>query len=400
MSFRSLILILWMLLAGIPAKSSAQESSQGPNSSSSKALVQKLVEGLASQQFAERQKATEQILSLDVESAILLQTELDAATGETAARLGLILPRLRKRLFTDRLDEFTKNPSPETARLLPEWQRFTEIAGDDADVLIVFREILRAEQSLFAARMFSARELSNELEARSIAISELLNGDPDEEFPVASCVALMLLGSDSNTRLIRTTASNISDALEDPRFDRLVEEGVHAKTLKAIIGAWINRPGIAADRPLLFAIRHQLPAGRTLAHTVIQSQTANQSMYYALLCLAALGSADDLPIVESVMNVNAVLWPPRGQTVETLLPDRTVNSLFSVQTRDVALTVAIRLRGRKPRDFGIPVITSDETVYIVHSLGFENDEARSAVFARYRREFPNPAANGVKNPPK
>jgi len=398
MSFRSLILILWMLLAGIPAECSAEDSSPEQDASSNRALVQSLVARLASPQFADRQKATEQILSLDVDAAMLLQTELEAATGETAVRLSVVLPKLRTRLFNNRLNDFRQNPSRETARHLPEWQRFTAIVGDDAEALIIFREILGAEQSLFAARMFSAKELSTDLEARSMAFSALLNGDRDEAFPIASCVALMLLGSDPNTRLIRATASNISDALEDPRLDRLVEEGVHADVLKAVIGAWINRPRIAADRPLLFSIKHQLPAGRTLACSVIQSRAANQSMYYALLCLAALGSADDLPIVESVMNSSVILWPPRGQTVETLLPDKKVNSRFTVRTGDVALTVAIHLRGRKPRDFGIPVIPSDETVYIVHSLGFENDETREAAFARYRDQFPNPAANEVDHP--
>lgn len=391
MSFRSLILILCLLPAGIPVECRAQELSQRQEVDSDQALIHSLVQKLASPQFSERQKATEQILSLDVDGVLLLQAELDSARGETAVRLGMILPRLRTRLFSSLLQEFTENPSLETARKFPEWERFATIAGDSEQARMVFREILRAEQSLFAAKMFSAKELSAELERRSLAFTGLLNGKPDEEFPVASCMALMLLGSDPRTRLIRTTAANISDALGDPRFDRLVEDGVHAEVLKSVIGVWINRPQIAADRPLLFAIKHQLPAGRALAHTVIRSRAVNQNMYYALLCLAALGNTDDLPLVESVMNVNTILWPPRGQAVDTLLPGRKANGRFSVQTCDVALSVAIRLRGRNPRDFGIPVITSAETVYIVHSLGFAKEEARQAAFDRYRLEFPESA---------
>ena len=178
------------------------------------------------------------------------------------------------------------------------------------------------------------------------------------------------------------------------QFGRLVDDGVHAETLKAITGAWIKRSGIAVDRPLLFAIRHELSAGRSLADRIIRSGASNQSMYYALLCLAKLNSPEDLPLVESVINSNAVLWPPRGQTVQMMLPGRKlpgrlIAGSFSVQTRDVALAVAIHLRGRKPTEFGIPVIPSDETVFVVYSMGFETQEDRDRSLSSYRAEFPD-----------
>lgn len=389
MFFRPVILLVSLLLAGFPAEARAQDAATVDEPNAAEAAVRELVDRLASSQFADRQKATEEILSLGADVVPLLQSELEKATGESATRLRLILPQLRRRLFDDRLDGFSKNPSLETVTGLPEWQRFSAIAGDDSEALTVYGEVLRAERSLFATRMFSAKELPASLETRSAAFAELLHGRADEEFPIATCVALMLLGSDPDTRLIRATSTNISDAFDDPRFGRLVKDGVHSETLKAMTGAWINRPGIAVDRPLRFAIQYELTTGRTLAHRIIRSGASNQSMYYALLCLAKLMNQEDLPIIESVFTSETKLWPPRGQTVQILLPDARLNSSFSVQTRDVALAAAIHLRGRNPAEFGMDVVPSDETVYVVHTMGFEDDETRDKVIAAYRSAFPD-----------
>ena len=379
--------LLTMLIVGSADVFAQDEPTAEATISESDAAIRNLIDGLSTANFSDRQKAIAELLKLDADAVPVLESALLAANGETANRLRQIIAQLRKRLFDDRLQVFTADPSADNAAVLPQWDRFSALAGTSAAAMTVFGEVLNSERELFATRMFAPREIPTLLESRSAEFARLCHGRSDDEFPIASCIALMLLGSESETRLIRFTSTNISDALDDERFSKLITDGVHAEIVRAVTSEWLKRPGIAADRPLLFSIKYELPVGRSIAHRIIEAQSRRQDMYYSLMCLARLNSPEDLPLVESLLETPATLWPPRGQLVQELLPDRKVGGNFSVQTRDVALAVAIHLRGGDPADFGIPALASEKTVFVVDSLGFDNDDARAAALARYRSQF-------------
>ena len=222
------------------------EQPEKSTANAKEAEVREMVEKLGSASFADRQQAAKDLLNGGPESVALLETLAAEAIGETKFRLQMILKQLHKRLFEDELEAFLKEPSVGNAERLPEWERFKSICGDNEDALSIFGQILTAEPRLFATRLFATpRDLSALLESRTAELAIKCNGRSDEEFPVASVAAVMLLGSDSETRLIRGTSTNISSALDDPRFSHLITDGIHAKTLRAIVESWIVRPGIA-----------------------------------------------------------------------------------------------------------------------------------------------------------
>ena len=347
--------------------------------------VKAMIEKLSSPGFADRQQATKDLLNVGPESVILLETAATSSTGETQSRLRMILPQLRKRLFDDQLEAFKAAPSIEIAQRLPQWDRYEKLAGHDEEALQVFGQILAAEPRLFATRLFAPRELPALLEGRTATLAKECNGRSDKEFPVASVAAVMLLGSEPETRLIRATSTNISSALDDPRFSKLITDGIHAKILRAIAEAWIARKGIAANRPLLFSMQHDLKAGRTVALRIIESKSNRPDMILSLLCLAKLKSTEDLPLIESLLENETILWPQRGQVVKQQVPGGPpVDINYKVRTRDVALVVAAYLRDIDPNDIGFKARTSDVTLFAVDSIGFRKDEARRQALAAYR----------------
>jgi hypothetical protein len=192
----------------------------------------------------------------------------------------------------------------------------------------------------------------------------------------------MLLGSEPRPRLIRATSTNISEALDDPRFSKLITDGVHAKTLRAIAEAWIVREGIAAERPLLFSMQHDLKAGRTVAIRIIESKSNRPDMILSLLCLAKLKSSEDLPLIESLFDNETILWPQRGQIVMPPLPG---GATYSVRTRDAALVAAAYLGNIAPDDIGFKARTSSVTLFARDSIGFSKDEDRRQALADFRR---------------
>ena len=353
--------------------------------------VDGLVTDLASPAFPKRQKAVTQLLQLDAPAVALLETKLETATEPVAVQLRQVIPKLRKRLFDDRVAALERDPKPSDLTGMPDWDRFVKVTGNAEAAMPVYLEMLKTERALFADRMFSSSELSDHLEERSTRLRAACNGELEEEFPVASAAALMLVASDENVVLRRATSTNISESLQDSRFGKLISDGFHAGTIRALTSEWLKRPGIAADRPLLLSIEYQLSVGREIALRTLERHVYNQSAAYSLLCLGALRQTDSLQAVEQVLNdetASRPIWPPRGKTAGDLISGREIESTYSVQARDVALAVAIHLRGRRPNEFGMDVMSSELHLFTFDSMGFNNDDDRNAAITKYRAAFP------------
>lgn len=371
-------------------KGSEKATSAPLISSDLQAKVDKLVDELSSPQFQARQTAVAQILELDAAAVVLLEAKLTTASERAANQLRQVIPRLRRGLFDDRVAALDRNTQPPALKGMPDWERFVNITGDPKEALPVYMEMLRAEGALFADRMFSSPELSVHLEERSKALREACDGQVEEEYPVASAAALMLIASDESVVLRRATSTNISEALQDSRFGKLVTDGFHAETLRGVTSEWLKRPGIAVDRPLLLAMEYQLPVGREIALKTLERPVYSQSTAYSLLYLGLFKQTDTLAAVEKVLNDESAsrpVWPPKGKAVVDLADGRQVPGSYSVQARDVALAVAIHLRGRLPREFGMSVMPSSLHLFSLDSMGFESELERSAAFSKYRADY-------------
>lgn len=398
------ILLSFAMLAALAATAVAQDGELGAERTVKAPVgdalqepnaLQKTVDGLvtdlASPLFPKRQKAVTRLLQLDASAVALLETKLETATEPVAVQLRQVIPKLRKRLFDDRVAALERDQKPSDLAGMPDWDRFVKVTGNAEAALPVYLEMLKTERSLFADRMFSSSELSDRLEERSTVLRAACNGELEEEFPVASAAALMLIASDENVVLRRATSTNISESLQDSRFGKLISDGFHAGTIRALTSEWLKRPGIAADRPLLLSIEYQLSVGREIALRTLDRHVYNQSAAYSLLCLGALQQTDSLPAVEQVLNdetASRPIWPPRGKTAGDLISGREIESTYSVQARDVALAVAIHLRGRRPNEFGMDVMSSELHLFTFDSMGFNNDDDRNAAITKYRAAFP------------
>jgi hypothetical protein len=398
MSARILHILSYVMLTAFAVTANAQDVEEGSENSTVvpltnsdlQAKVDKLVDDLSSTKFATRQTAMAQILKLDAAAVAILEAKLTEASEPTSTQLRQVIPRLRKDLFDNRVAALDRNSEPSALSGMPDWERFVNITGDPKEALPVYVEMLRAEGGLFADRMFSSSELSVHLEERSKVLREACDGQLEEEYPVASAAALMLIASDESVVLRRATSTNISESLQDSRFGKLVTDGFHAETLRGVASEWLKRPGIAVDRPLLLSMEYQLPVGREIALKTLERPVYSQSTAYSLLYLGLFKQTDALAVVEKVLNDESAsrpVWPPKGKAVVDVIDGRKVPKSYTVQARDVALAVAIHLRGRLPREFGMKVMPSSVQLFSLDSMGFEKELDRSAAFSKYRAEY-------------
>lgn len=392
----------------------AQQAAASPGAQNAPAdaaaEVTLLVDQLQDPVFARRQAAAASLLKLPESSAPLLSKLQSAAPPQTAERLETIQQSLRQRWFRERLSQLEQNALRTLPDDFPCSKQLSQILqADVADVSSVARpeestsisaspssvtepdssvadeeprrlllQLLQAEPDVFAACMYQTERLPELLEARSAALALECDGRQDRPFPTASALALMLVASQPELRLLRKTSSNISRPLEDPRFDRLTQEGQYRRVLRAVVGGWIRRPGIAADRPLIFAIRHRLSAGRDVALKVLQAEARGPQVFYACMCLAVLGEPADIPMLESQLQSGLVIWPPRGATADV------ADSRLQVQLRDAALAAVIHIRKIPPTDVDLKLVPSTDTLYRIDSVGAVSDEIREQRLGKYR----------------
>lgn len=296
--------LLLCLLLQIPP--SAPPGGNGQNSADSPATasqIQSLVQQLQNPAYSRRQAATTELLRLPETASPALLDAQTSATGATAARLAELRTELQRRWFRRRLVQLANLREGSASAGLadfPHAARLRQLLADDSatdfpspppkseseepntelltsDPTTVLLQMLQAEPDLFAASLYEPARIPELLEKRSSVLNEACDGREDLPFPTASAIALMLVASQPETRLLRSTSFNISRPLDDPRFNRLVAAGQHRDVLRKLVSAWILRPGIAADRPLVFAIQHRLPAGRDVAVRVLQGGGAGHS---------------------------------------------------------------------------------------------------------------------------
>lgn len=366
------------------------------------ATVEVLLNQLNSPVFSIRQAASAELMKLDESHSESLRNARRTSTGEVALRLSRILDALSARWFQQHLTSLEDKPTTDTAAAFSDWMRFHPLVRNDDDALQLFPQLLHSEPVLFTARQYQPETLPALLETRATAFAALCNGRDDQSFPATSAMALMLIASDPDVRLLRATSTAISSCLDDPRFHELVDHGVHASLVRNLLATWFERPGISPDRPLMFATQHRLDAGRSLAVRVLQSQPRGARGFHALMCLAALNSQQDLPLIESLLDAPSPIWPPKGAPTTPGPDNRQLASTWQVQLGDAALLAALHLRNAVSEFPELKPVRSDVTLYRLDSIGFESNDLRKQAHTAYKTRFPpapTPTPGDANQPP-
>ncbi|MEI7701164.1 MAG: hypothetical protein WCK86_15300 [Planctomycetia bacterium] len=364
---------------------SSAETPTAPETPNDQVLTH--INNLTSPQFTVRQAASAALLKQEESQLPALIAARRSLNGEAAVRLSKLIDTLCTRWFDKHLKTLETTPEKSYAIVFTDWTRFADLVGDEHTAIRLFPEILRAERALFTARQYQPDTLPAVLETRSKAFAESCNGRQDQPFAVATAMALMLIASDTDVRLLRATSSSISGCLDDPRFHTLVEHGVHFALLQRLVSAWIQRPGISPDRPLIFAMQHRLPAGRNVALRVLQAAPRGPRGFYALMCLATLKNAEDLRFIESLLDSKSIVWPLKGTPAVqgTDSPPNTPD--YQVQLCDVALITALHLRDAAMSLPDVQAVRSETTLYRLDSLGYQDDVHRRRALDAYRMRF-------------
>lgn len=351
----------------MPAESSPQQ-------------IQLWIQQLSDADLTTRKTATENLTQAGPLAEAALKNALSSGGREQQLRIKAILRRLSFGSFDQLRKAFIQSPSLSLANRIPGWKRFASAVGSSHDDLRMFADLVNAAPGLFQAAQESTSELRLKLE---IAAAELLKAgsagiQADRDFSVNRYVAALLLGSNNDVTLRRATGSNLNDLLTQPEFVKAVQSESTGPRIKRICGQWVLRTYITPVQPLEFCRQHKLPEGAELARRTLKSALRGRNGLHSLMLIRDLKRKEDLPLVESLFDHPGVLFRGSKSSRE-----------YSATNGDLAVCVAISIRGEDPRDFGFNSGADNQPTFrfAFETIGFESDEARQAARRAYRAKF-------------
>ncbi|MCA9058468.1 MAG: hypothetical protein KDA85_08215 [Planctomycetaceae bacterium] len=349
------------------------------------------IEQLTDSGFAVRMDAQKKLLAAGMSAEpILAGVAADSSNPARQQVSQLLLERIRDREFQRRLELFVRDPSPEQAASMPEGARYLELVGDSPEDILLFLDLIQADPQLYRARLFDQKQFESLLEQRSTELNALRA--TESTFPSRAYLNLLLLAGHPGTRLPRATSTNISDALRDRRLSQIVADGVRRAVFVDLLNVWIERPAINHEIPLAFATMHKLAAGRTVSEQVLRQKTRPGEMFYALQYLYQHGNAEDLPLIETLFTVETKIWPAgTSQTQRVLENGHVAPANYSVLLQDVAMAVALRLRGQALEKSGFEAVhATGPALPSLDTLGFSSPASRQQTQDRYQSLFLKP----------
>ena len=376
------LLLLTLACADLMAQEAGAQSASSADSAES---IQRLITELASPGFRARQEATSALMNAGDAAIAPLKNAALTGSLEVRVRIGSILKRLEQNSFQYRLSVLKEQPSVEQAAKMPEWSRFAERCGEGYEAIDFYTRLLEAEPKLFAARMNKPAELRLLLEQRAAEVlqSASVRAGADfgiqTEFSVDSYAALLLLASNNEVTLRRATSPSISSLLQCEEFASALS-GADGRHYLSLTGAWILRANISVEKPLEFARQFPTEDGLQLARHTLKTALRGQNGRFALMLLVEQGSLEDVPLLESVFDNTGVLVQGTKTSIQ-----------YKAYNGDIAMAVAITLRGGNPLEFGFGKHEPRDMRYRFanETIGFETDADREAARQKYAKLFLN-----------
>ena len=344
--------------------------------------IQQLITDLDSRDFRTRKNAADALKKSGDKAISPLKEALKTATVDRRQLIRPILDFLEQNSFAARITKLEALPTAAAAAEFPEWDRFSKLVPEK-DAVPRYLKMLKAAPDLFRAASESPDALPDLLQQHAEELVRTTRPSPGQQkqFSSDAYAALLLFAGNELYRLPGATSHSVSAILEYKEFHAACSEKSNAWYLR-LAGRYILRKRISPIIPLRFARTFQLPEGLPLARSVVKEALRGTNGIYAMALIREQGTKDDVALLESVFN-------NRRSVVNGRLRNGVLTG-YDVLNGDIALAVAISLRGKDPRDFGFPEL-DDRSLpfsFSMETTGFKTEQDRRNAHAEYKKAFP------------
>ncbi len=330
--------------ADAPAPGAANGPASGPASGPVQAdRATALVKQLGSEDFVEREAATDELTRLGLSAFAALEAAAVHPDREVRYRSVRILGQIRELDLQRRLEAFLSGKDDAGEYPLPGWSRFRKKYGEDAVAKQWFVDLTRVDAEVMRSLEESPKAASDLLDERAFAHQQAMQLGQQPQHSLAQIGVLLFVAAEDDVVLQPQVMNMVYNYCYQQQLRDAVASSAKSGIPRKMVGAIIRRSDdMAAYQGMLIALNLGLEDGMVPALKVLKSQ-ANRPPHmsqYALMTVAKLGNASHLPLVEKLLE---------DKSVVTRIEENKV--IYDVQVRDAALATAAILSKQPLKNF-------------------------------------------------
>jgi hypothetical protein len=368
-----------------------------------------LVRQLGSEQYSERERAQEELVTLGrLAKPALLAGVNTSPDPEVRRRCSELLPKATTLDIKAKLDTFLADTNGEYEHDLPGWKTFRTIVGAEWTFLgrTVWsdRAVERAAREVFAELVAAPnnRQLLLAVDGSRVVLADLVTARRQElysrryprreeetarEPALDEVVALLFADSRVGSQYLPRRGS-ISSLLNGSGFTAAARgKDAKARVYRALAAAWLesrNEPREMAQ-VIAIAVDLDLPdQACRLAARLITVPGPNMMRSRAVSALLDNGTRKHIPLLEGAFATTTVVASVPNAPTSDAEP-----TAYDIQLRDIALCVSILLANQKLADYDLIDRYAergpgyDGRLYAANRYYFRDDEARKRAFAKW-----------------
>ncbi len=345
-----------------------------------------LVKQLGDRNFKVRDAAERELIELGTASLDALKEGEQSTDVHVIDRCRALQPMIRELTLRRRIDDFIANRGEVNPKDLPLAETFLKSTGDTKEARTLFADVLTRHSSLLD---LIARDKKKGLDQFTTYCQEVAQRmqfvrgvDPMAQrmnITQSDVSMYMLIAIELSADKTGRVASNAYPFLQAPSLKAtLAKDTPENLPFKKLFMVWLEKepqPHMVHQALQIAVDVKMKEAVPILLNAVKNKTTPIYSRAQTALLLAKVGEKEHL------------------KEIEPLLEDKTVvgnfgvnNKQGTVQMRDVALAVSIKLNGQKMADYDFDVMQgSDENLYQSYIYcAFSSSEKRDAAHAKFK----------------
>lgn len=338
------------------------------------ARARQLVMQLGDEEFAARERATDELIQMGLSILPALEEGGRSADREIRYRCRRIDSVVRENDFQRRLEAFTRNEDENESYDLPGWVEFHELFGNDQETRTLFVEIQKEESDAMKAFADGPKAVASMLDMRSQQLVQETRVFR-KQVPLGSVAAMLFMSADEDIAISAQAGSSLYNLCYQTSFRSAMIAGEHRMQMRKLLGAWIRRgSGTMAYQSMALAMQYDLNEGLVPAQRTLSNMGAPVHIrQYAILTIGKMGEDEHIPLLEALLDD------------ETLTSRRTVNKVkYETQVRDIALATLLHMNKQDPKKFGFDQLQANERMlFNTSTIGFKDDTERQSAFDKW-----------------
>jgi hypothetical protein len=335
-----------------------------------------LVAQLGDEEFAVRENATDELVSLGLSALPALdegRTHIDREIRYRCRRIDAVV---RENDFQRRLEAFARNKEVGESYELPGWARFHELFGNGAESRELFVEIQKDESNAMKSFAEGPKAVASVLEVRTQQLMQETRVFKNQ-VSLGSVAAMLFMSADEEIALSPQASSSLYSLCYQASFQAAMKGGAHHQQIRKLLGAWVRRGADwSAYQAMSLAMQYDLDEGLVPAKRVLNQMGIQVHIrQYAILTIGKMGSDEDIPLLEALLE-------DKTQTSQ-----RTINKIkYDTQVRDVALATLLHMTKQDFKKFGFERLQANSRMlFNTSTIGFKDEAERKVAFDKWKK---------------